>query len=160
MFDLRLTGHNNILGQKWFYCYTYFLTSTKYGKLGLTCLSEYRLRKETGVWHLRGLCTSPPLTKGTSNALRPGRRPFGSCACDTALPEAAPPATRRKHFTITGLFGRNLDSIALFCLGRPGRFACCPVTHYPRRRSCCTFADNSPAVLPSPSCGRALHRCA
>ena len=28
MFDLRLTGHNNILGQKWFYCYTYFLTIT------------------------------------------------------------------------------------------------------------------------------------
>src|ERR1017187_5651556 len=29
LLDLSLTGHTNILGQKWFCCYTYFLTVTK-----------------------------------------------------------------------------------------------------------------------------------
>jgi hypothetical protein len=29
LFDLSLTGHKNILRQKWFYCYTYFRTVAK-----------------------------------------------------------------------------------------------------------------------------------
>ncbi|MGH9795569.1 MAG: hypothetical protein ACRD5G_12425, partial [Candidatus Acidiferrales bacterium] len=29
LLDLTLAGHKNILGQKWFYCYTYFLTLAK-----------------------------------------------------------------------------------------------------------------------------------
>ena len=33
MLDLTFSGHKNILGQKWFNCYTYFLTDTKLDRL-------------------------------------------------------------------------------------------------------------------------------
>ena len=38
-FDLRLTGHKNILGWKWFYCYTYFLTLAYFDSLKIPRLT-------------------------------------------------------------------------------------------------------------------------